>query len=68
MWGGIGILLPLNKALETGELLYPTIGVIIAAGLVMWSRLFLNAHVPREILIGSLMGFVIGFGGMVVLF
>lgn len=68
MWGGIGILLPLNKVVETGDLLYPTAGVIVITGLVMSSRLILNAHVPREILIGSLVGFVVGFTGMVMLF
>lgn len=68
LWGGIGILLPLNKVVENGALLWPTIGVIISAGLVMSSRLQLNAHVPREILIGSLMGFALGFSGMAILF
>jgi hypothetical protein len=68
MWGGVGILLPLNKVSETGELLWPTVGIIIVTGLVMSSRLYLNAHTPREVLVGSVTGFVIGFGGMIVLF
>ncbi len=68
MWGGIGILLPLNKMVVTGELLYPTAGVIVITGVVMSSRLILNAHVPREILIGSCIGFVVGLGGMFILF
>lgn len=68
MWGGVGILLPLNKMVITGELLYPTVGVIVITGLVMSSRLVLNAHVPREILIGSILGFVVGMGGMFILF
>jgi hypothetical protein len=68
LWGGIGILLPLNKVVDNGALLWPTIGVIFSAGLVMSSRLLLNAHVPREILLGSLLGFALGFGGMIVLF
>lgn len=68
LWGGVGILFPLNKAIDSSELLWPTVGVVICAGLVMSSRLQLNAHVPREILIGSLLGFALGFGGMVILF
>jgi len=68
LWGGIGILLPLNKVVENGSLLWPTVGVVMATGLVMSSRLQLDAHVPREILIGSLLGFALGFSGMVILF
>lgn len=66
--GIIGILLPLNNASEQGLLLYPTVGSLIMAGIVMSSRLQLNAHVPREILVGALMGFAIGFSGMMLLF
>lgn len=68
IWGGIGILLPLNKALEQSSLLWPTALAIVAAGAVMSSRLYLNAHTPRQILIGSLAGFAIGFFGIIILF
>jgi membrane-associated phospholipid phosphatase len=66
--GIIGILLPLNNASEQGTLLYPTVAAVIAAGVVMSSRLQLNAHVPREVLVGAVMGFAIGFAGVVTLF
>jgi membrane-associated phospholipid phosphatase len=66
--GIIGILLPLNNASEQGLLLYPTVGSLVIAGVVMSSRLQLNAHVPREVLVGGLMGFIIGLGGMITLF
>lgn len=66
--GIIGILLPLNNASEEGLLLYPTIGSLAMAGVVMSSRLQLNAHVPREVLVGAVMGFAIGFGGVISLF
>jgi hypothetical protein len=66
--GVIGILLPLNNASEQGALLYPTVAALVAAGVVMSSRLQLNAHVPREVLVGALMGFLIGFGGVTTLF
>ncbi len=68
IWGGIGILLPLNKAIEQSYLLWPTALAIVAAGAVMSSRLYLNAHTPRQILIGSVAGFAIGFSGIIILF
>jgi membrane-associated phospholipid phosphatase len=67
-WGGIGILLPLNKAVEQPDLLWPSAGAIVVAGLIMAARLYLNAHTPREILVGSLAGFTIGFFGVIYLF
>ena len=66
-WGIIGILLPLNK-ISNGILLVPTVSLIVIAGLVMSSRLMLNAHTPREVLAGCLLGFGVGFTGIVVLF
>lgn len=66
--GIIGILLPLNNASEQGLLLYPTVGSLVIAGVVMSSRLQLNAHVLREVLYGAVIGFAIGFGGMILLF
>lgn len=68
IWGGIGILMPLNKALEQSYLLWPTAIAIVIAGLVMSSRLYLNAHSPRQVLFGSLAGFTIGFFGVILLF
>ena len=66
--GLLGILLPLNKVSEDSQLLYPTIGMIVVAGAVLSSRLQLNSHTPREVMVGGAMGFAIGFGGMNVLF
>lgn len=68
MWGVVGMLLPLNKVSEVGSLLVPTAVAIVIAGIVMSSRLALNAHTPREILFGSVSGFLIGFFGMIILF
>jgi len=67
MWGAVGILLPLNKIMD-GDLLWPTASIIVIAGLVMSARLFLNAHTPREILVGAVVGFSVGFGGLIILF
>ena len=67
IWGIVGILLPLYKS-SNGSLLISIIVSIIAAGLVMSSRLILDAHTPREVLAGSLLGFGVGFAGMLILF
>jgi membrane-associated phospholipid phosphatase len=68
VWGGIGIILPLNKAMEQSDLLWPTAIALVIAGLVMASRLYLNSHTPRQVLVGSLVGFSIGFLGIIFLF
>ncbi|HMR57847.1 MAG TPA: phosphatase PAP2 family protein [Cyclobacteriaceae bacterium] len=67
-WGGVGMLLPLNKAIEQPDLLWPTAGAILITGFIMAARLYLNAHTPREILVGSVSGFIIGFLGVVYFF
>jgi membrane-associated phospholipid phosphatase len=66
--GLIGILLPLNKISEDGALFYPTIATIVVAGLVMSSRLQLNAHTPREVMVGGVLGFTTSFVLMFFLF
>lgn len=68
IWGCVGILLPLIKSEGGRVLLLPTAAIIVFAGLVMSARLYLNAHTPREVLAGSLIGITIGFSGMSVLF
>jgi membrane-associated phospholipid phosphatase len=66
--GIVGILLPLNRAASDGILLIPTILALALSGLIMSSRLYLNAHTPREVLLGAVTGFATGFFGMIVLF
>jgi membrane-associated phospholipid phosphatase len=66
--GVLGILMPLNKVAESNSLFIPTIILIILAGIVMSARLQLNAHTPREIMVGATTGFAIGFFGMIILF
>lgn len=68
MAGAIGIVLPLNKAMEEPRLLVPTALLIVLAGLVMSARLVLGAHTLREVLQGALAGFAIGYTGVLVLF
>jgi len=66
--GLVGILMPLNKESDNVLLLWATIGVVVLAGIVMSARLQLNAHTPRQILVGALSGFLIGFFGIILLF
>lgn len=62
--GALGILVPFNKAIETGSLLLPTVVLLLLAGLVMSSRLYLNAHTPRQVMFGAVAGYSIGFFGV----
>lgn len=66
--GLLGIIIPLNKVAENNSLFLPTIALLIIAGLVMSARLQLNSHTPREVFVGALTGFSIGFFGMIILF
>jgi len=68
IWGAIGILFPLNKVAEDGSLFLPTLIALVLAGIIMSARLYLNAHTPREVMVGSVMGFSVGFFGMLILF
>lgn len=66
--GIIGILLPLNKAIENNALLWPTAIAFSIAGLIMSARLYLNAHTFNEVLAGAFAGFTVGFTGMLIMF
>jgi membrane-associated phospholipid phosphatase len=66
--GMLGILIPLNKVAEDNSLFYPTLVWLIIAGIVMSSRLQLDAHTPREVLVGAISGFAISFVSMIVMF
>ncbi len=66
-WGAIGIMIPLNDAGDH-SLLLPTAALILIAGVVMSARLKLNAHTPREVMMGGVAGFAVGLSGMMILF
>lgn len=68
MGGLLGILVPLNKISEDHALFYPTIALLVIAGIVMSARLYLNVHSPREVMIGALTGFAISFISVVFFF
>ena len=48
----------------TNTLLVPLLGAIALCGIVLWARLYLNAHKPIEILGGSVLGFLICYGSI----
>lgn len=66
--GLAGILIPLNRESDNTLLLWITIGVVLLAGIIMSARLQLNAHTPRQVLVGAVSGFLIGFFGIILLF
>ncbi len=66
--GAVGIVIPLNKAMEEPCLLIPTAVLIVLAGVVMSARLVLGAHTLREVLYGAMVGLVIGYVGVMALF
>lgn len=68
MAGAVGIVVPLNKAMEEPRLLVPTALLIVLAGIVMSARLLLGTHTLREVLHGALAGFAIGYAGVMMLF
>lgn len=68
MWGVMGVLIPLNKAIETPVLLWPTALTLVLTGVVMSARLLLHAHTLREVMWGGIIGFVVSFMSVIVLF
>lgn len=68
IWCVLGILIPMNHDAADGILFYPILGVILLAGIVMWSRLYLQVHSFTEVMTGSVLGFLISFGLMVAFF
>lgn len=68
MCGVLGIVLPLTKAAEDGSLFIPLLVTLVLAGMLMSARLQLNAHTPRQVLVGAVAGFTTAFTGMLILF
>ncbi|MCA6074014.1 PA-phosphatase [Fulvivirga sedimenti] len=61
-WGVVGFLLAIHLHLPYSPLLYPIVVFLILAGLVSSARLLLNAHTPREVHTGAVLGFALCFG------
>ncbi len=68
VWGLIGILVPLNKITEVNSIFYPTVGVILLAGFIMAARLRMDAHNPRGVMWGAVLGLATGLTGMLLFF
>lgn len=67
-WGFIGIMVPLNKISEVKALFYPTLCIIVLAGIIMSARLQIGAHTSREVMWGGVLGLATSVLGMIVLF
>ena len=59
--GLFGFILAINYRFPGNELLIPIVCLVLFAGLVMSARLFLNSHNPREVLVGTILGFGVCF-------
>ncbi len=63
--GWLGFVLALQQTYPTtNTLFWPLILAILLSGLVSWSRLYLNAHKPKEIFAGAALGFIISFAAI----
>ena len=61
--GTIGILAVVNNKTPDAALFYPIVILLLLAGALLSARLYLNAHTPAQIWVGSLLGFLMsGFG------
>jgi membrane-associated phospholipid phosphatase len=58
MGTAMGILLVLNLSNIQPDLLIPVLVISVVSGLVISSRLFLNAHKPKEVYVGYLLGLI----------
>lgn len=63
--GWLGFVLAFKHTFQaTNTLFWPLIAAVALTGLVAWSRLYLNAHKPAEILVGALLGFIVSYGSI----
>ena len=62
--GLVGMLVALAFKYPGSGLRVPVIYSFLIAGLVMTSRLYLNAHTPKEVGLGALVGFFVSWGGI----
>ena len=63
--GFLGFLVGMNYYSPDGAFYLPIMLLFIVAGLVMSSRLVLNAHKPAQVWIGACVGFLCCFGSMI---
>lgn len=67
--GGLLVMLAmLNAMTENGILFYPLLGGIILAGVIMTTRLYLQVHTVKEVVVGFSVGALVSVMGMIYLF
>ena len=62
--GSVGFLLALTYQYNDPMLMYPLAVFVVLTGLVMTSRLYLNAHTIEEVSLGALLGFLFCFAAL----
>lgn len=68
IWGLVGITMLLTKISEVPTLFYAAVVLIVLAGFIMSSRLWLQAHSFREVMWGAVLGLATSITGMLILF
>lgn len=66
-WGIIGFLVALHYKYPDSRLMFPILVGLIIAGIINSSRLYLNEHNLKEVAYGSLLGFSVSFGAILIL-
>ncbi len=61
--GVVGMLLRLNLSTDNAWLLYSFLGMLLVGGVVMFARLWLQAHTSKQVWAGFGMGVLLGFLG-----
>ncbi|MEQ6121150.1 phosphatase PAP2 family protein [Reichenbachiella sp. MALMAid0571] len=62
--GVVGFMFILSQNYPESMIIYALISTIVLSGLVMTSRLYLNAHRPKEILFGCILGISVCAGSL----
>lgn len=59
-----GFIIGLGIKYPQGQMVWPLIAILLLGGMAMSARLYLNEHKPVEILVGSMVGFVISLNAI----
>ncbi len=63
--GTLGFIMGMNYNSPDSLFYWPIFGWILIVGFTMSARLYLNAHLPMEVWLGALLGFVVCFSSVV---
>lgn len=64
IWGAFGIFSAFAIRFLTTSSIYYLIGLVLVAGIVSYSRLYLQKHSNDEVWSGAILGFIVCFGGI----